>query len=176
MILLASPIIILWHTRIDTFKKARLFFIWLVGGTSVVGGLLQQTTTTVTNDAFWQYTDILRWTSLDLALGVVVASLPVLDAAIIGGLSTVGSKLGGSYFNSHSHSTLWVGINTNTKTTIKGANKCTESVEHIISRERGEGTELNIVRTDEVQVSYDKRADGHNQLRSHHGVRYAKDP
>ncbi|ETS75087.1 hypothetical protein PFICI_13571 [Pestalotiopsis fici W106-1] len=134
-ILLMSPVIILWHIRINLAKKIRLFTIWLVGGISVLGGLLQQTTTTVTNDNFWEYTVILRWTALDLALGIMVASLPVLDTAIMGTFRSSTNKsagYSGSHPNPRGGSNRWTGHRGNLVANQAPNNDDTESVEHIM--------------------------------------------
>ncbi|KAF7557622.1 hypothetical protein G7Z17_g560 [Cylindrodendrum hubeiense] len=155
ILLLAAPIIILWHVKIDLSKKARLFFIWLVGGTTVIGGLLQQTSVTITNDTFWQFTSVLRWTVLDLTLGTLTVSLPVLDAAIMGAWNTAKSKLGTSGSNSRSRTQGWTDIERSTTTVIPGKHgDDTESMENII-RGHGDGVELGIIRTDEVSLTYE---------------------
>ncbi|KAM0280826.1 hypothetical protein ACHAQH_003856 [Verticillium albo-atrum] len=95
-LLLGAPIIIIWHVKIDSNKKRRLFTIWVFGAVTVLGGVLQQIAFVITNDLFWQYTSILRWTTLDLAMGCITASLPVLDAYIMGTWHSATSALGGS--------------------------------------------------------------------------------
>ncbi|POS70312.1 hypothetical protein DHEL01_v211293 [Diaporthe helianthi] len=91
VVLLSSPVVILWTVRMDAFKKARLFTIWIAGAISVLGGLLRQTQSAeeYASDIMWNYTSILTWTSLDLCMGLVTANLPVMDAFIFG--SWVGS-------------------------------------------------------------------------------------
>ncbi|KAF2997466.1 hypothetical protein E8E14_002632 [Neopestalotiopsis sp. 37M] len=134
-ILLMSPVVILWHIRINLAKKIRLFTIWLVGALSVLGGLLQQTTTTVTNDNFWEYTVILRWTALDLAMGILVASLPVLDTAIMGTLKSTTNKsagYSGSQLNPLGGSNRWTGHRGNLNANQASNNDDSESVEHIM--------------------------------------------
>ncbi|KAK2607907.1 hypothetical protein N8I77_006550 [Diaporthe amygdali] len=86
VILLASPIVILWTVRMDKYKKARLFAIWIAGAVSVLGGLLRQTQSSseYASDIMWNYTSILVWTSLDLCMGLVTANLPVMDAFLFG--------------------------------------------------------------------------------------------
>ncbi|KAM0545818.1 hypothetical protein ACHAPJ_011145 [Fusarium lateritium] len=161
IILLLAPIIILFHVKINKGKKARLFFIWLVGGTTVIGGLLQQTVVTITNDSCWQYTSVLRWTVLDLTFGTLTASLPVLDAAIMGTWSTIKTKLGTSGSHSRSRTAGWTDLernthNTHTTTARRAALANSESIENIIVKDKGGDVELSILRTDEVQLTYDK--------------------
>ncbi|KAH8659867.1 hypothetical protein BX600DRAFT_513529 [Xylariales sp. PMI_506] len=170
VILLSAPIIILWHIRIDTMKKIRLFVIWAVGGVSIIGGLLQQTTNTITNDNFWQYTGILRWTVLDLTLGIMVASLPVLDSAIMGSFNSAKTMLGasgsGSRSRTNNRTNNWTSNDVRVTTTAK-PNEYSESIENIIKQEKNDDIELNIVRTDEVHVSYDPLDDRNNAPAQH---------
>lgn len=86
VVLLSSPILILWTVRMDTYKKARLFTIWVAGAISVLGGLLRQTQSAdeYASDIMWNYTSILLWTSVDLCMGLVTANLPVMDAFLFG--------------------------------------------------------------------------------------------
>ncbi|UPX19827.1 uncharacterized protein EKO05_0010078 [Ascochyta rabiei] len=82
MILLSAPIVILWTIQMNRAKKIRLFAFWAVGGITVLGGLLRQVRPLVHRDMTWDYVEVLAWTSLDLALGTVTASLPVLDGML----------------------------------------------------------------------------------------------
>lgn len=83
VLLLLTPVVILWSVRMRWQKKARLFLIWAAGALSVIGGLLQQLQT-ISKDSTWGYTDILVWTCLDLCMGTVTASLPVMDGWLFG--------------------------------------------------------------------------------------------
>lgn len=86
MMLLMAPVVILWKVQMNTAKKCRLFVIWVAGALSVLGGLLQMLLKpTMNEDVFMAYTVTLQWTMLDLSMGVVAASLPVLDSVLIGG-------------------------------------------------------------------------------------------
>ncbi|KAJ0154183.1 hypothetical protein CTA2_13037 [Colletotrichum tanaceti] len=83
LVLLFVPIVVLWKkVRMQTAKKVRLFAIWTVGGVTVLGGLLRQLRPTMTNDFTWDYVEVLVWTCLDLSLGILTASLPVLDGLL----------------------------------------------------------------------------------------------
>ncbi|TLD10305.1 hypothetical protein PgNI_05923 [Pyricularia grisea] len=95
MMLLMTPVVILWKVQMDTAKKIRLFVIWVVGATSVLGGLIQLLLGAMgdDDDVFMAYTTILQWTVLDLSMGVVVASLPVLDTVLIGGWRRATSRI-----------------------------------------------------------------------------------
>lgn len=158
IVLLLAPIIILWFVKINKAKKARLFVIWLVGGTTVLGGLLQQTMVTITNDSCWEYTSALRWTVLDLTFGILTASLPVLDAAIMGTWGTIKTKIGTSGSHTRSRTQGWTDLEQNTRntTTVRRAPADdSESIEKIIGKDNGGNIEMSILRTDEVQLTYD---------------------
>lgn len=92
VMLLISPIVILWKVRIEVKKKIRLFFIWGCGLLAVLCGLMRMLDANFTSDVFWSYTQLLIWTSLDVTVGIVVISLPVLDAMIAAKLSKAISK------------------------------------------------------------------------------------
>ncbi|KAM0350731.1 hypothetical protein ACHAPU_003227 [Fusarium lateritium] len=158
IVLLLSPIIILWYVKIDAAKKARLFFIWLVGGTTVLGGLLQQTMITITNDSCWQYTSALRWTVMDLTFGTLAASLPVLDAAIMGTWGSIKTKLGTPGSHSRSRTQGWTDLEHDTRNTTtirRGTEADSESVENIMGRDKDGIMMRGIVKTNEVKLSYD---------------------
>ncbi|SPJ80723.1 uncharacterized protein FTOL_08834 [Fusarium torulosum] len=158
IVLLLAPIIILWYVKINKGKKARLFFIWLVGGTTVLGGLLQQTMITISNDSCWQYTSALRWTVMDLTFGTLAASLPVLDSAIMGTWSSIKTKIGTSGSHSRSRTQGWTDLENDTRhtTTIRrGSEVDSDSIENIMGKDKGGGMEMGILQTHEVQLSYD---------------------
>ncbi|KAM0229796.1 hypothetical protein ACHAPO_009681 [Fusarium lateritium] len=156
IVLLLAPIIMLWYVKINTGKKARLFFIWLVGGTTVLGGLLQQTMITITNDSCWQYTSAMRWTVMDLTFGTLAASLPVLDAAIMGTWSSIKTKIGTSRSHSRTRTQGWTDLEHDTRNTtvIRTVRRDSESMENIRSGDKG--IEMGILRTDEVELTYDE--------------------
>lgn len=152
MVLLSAPIIILWKIQIDTGKKIRLFIIWIVGGITVLGGLLQTTSVTITNDATWQVTSIIRWTCLDLCLGLLAASLPVLDSAIMGSWRAASSMLGGS---SRSRTRELFSVhNDGSRPTIqrRGTKEYEELTEDAVSQGK-DGVEMQTFRTDAASIS-----------------------
>ncbi|KAF4436306.1 hypothetical protein F53441_13287 [Fusarium austroafricanum] len=158
-VLLLAPIIILFHVKINKAKKARLFIIWLVGGTTVLGGLLQQTMVTVTNDSCWQFTSALRWTVLDLTFGTLAANLPVLDAAIMGTWTSMKTKIGTSGSHSRSRTQGWTDLEHDTRntTTVRRATAAdSDSIENIMQDKGPAVMEMGILRTDEVQLTYHK--------------------
>ncbi|KAH9435511.1 hypothetical protein MCOR27_002264 [Pyricularia oryzae] len=105
MMLLMAPVVILWKVQMNTAKKCRLFVIWVAGALSVLGGLLQMLLKpTMNEDVFMAYTVTLQWTMLDLSMGVVAASLPVLDSVLIGGWRRAAfriARLRGKYSSSN---------------------------------------------------------------------------
>lgn len=146
------------YVKINTAKKARLFFIWLLGGTTILGGLLQQTMVTITNDSCWQFTSAMRWTVLDLTFGTLTASLPVLDAAIMGTWTSIKTKIGTSGSHSRSRTQGWTDLEHDTRntTTIRRVTAGdSDSIENIISGNKGGVVEMGISRTDEVELTYD---------------------
>lgn len=82
MILLFSPIIMLWKVRMSRGKKLRLYSFWIVGGLAVLGALLDFLLQNVSSDYTWSYTSIVTWAAIDICFGMLTASLPVLDAFI----------------------------------------------------------------------------------------------
>ncbi|GJC89838.1 hypothetical protein ColLi_12676 [Colletotrichum liriopes] len=154
VLLLATPIIILWSVRIDRGKKIRLFIIWAAGGLTVTGGLLQQIQTFTSPDIFWEYTVILRWTVLDISMGIVTASLPVLDAAIMGSWRAAKSTLGISNRDrENSRGTK----GTNPETISSGPRKAyASSAENIMGKD--DGIEMDVIQ----QNGLDENADNHS--------------
>ncbi|KAF6806813.1 integral membrane protein [Colletotrichum musicola] len=173
ILLLATPIIILWRVRIDLGKKIRLFIIWTAGGLTVAGGLLQQTQPFTSADIFWDYTVILRWTVLDIAMGIVTASLPVLDAAIMGSWHAAKSTLGISNHDRQA-TNITNKSSTNQGTIGSGQRRpFASSSENIIGKDNG--IEMDVVqpaqsnsRTDEQRDSLDVNTTGHDGRK--HGV------
>lgn len=159
--LLTAPIVILWKVQMNTGKKIRLFVIWAAGAVTVLGGLLQQTVKVVTNDTFWQYPGVLIWTSLDLSMGILTACLPVLDAAIMGSWHAAKTKLSSSGRHRTGTQVLSSGTNDHFTrgTQIKSVGRSqirkeySESIEGIMQKD--EGTELAIMRTDEIRLDYE---------------------
>lgn len=90
--LLMSPIAILWKVEIEIKKKIRLFLIWGCGLLAVLCSLMRMLDANFTSDIFWSYTQLLTWTSLDVTVGCMVISLPILDAMIAANLRKVMAK------------------------------------------------------------------------------------
>lgn len=84
VMLLASPVIILWRVRMDRAKKMRLFIIWASGAIAVLCGLMRLVRADFSGDLTWDYAELLIWTSLDVAIGIITINLPILDAWLAG--------------------------------------------------------------------------------------------
>lgn len=154
VVLLASPIVILWTVRMDVYKKARLFFIWTAGAISVLGGLLRQTQSTneYASDIMWNYTSILVWTSVDLCMGLVTANLPVMDAFIFGSWASPKTPYGtGAVVSGAGGQDLEYG-KASRATTRAATSRSLAGVSE--DRDRNTSTE-NIIRVEhEVELSY----------------------
>lgn len=166
VILLSSPVVILWKVQMDVKKKMRLFFIWAVGLLVVLFGLLRMLRADFTSDVMWTYTELLIWTSLDVSVGIVVISLPVLDAWLAGGWRKAMTKMGrtthGGGLSSNGYGnldrsgfgTMKSHRTTGTRSGIHGSGEYGESVEDIVDK-KGAGIELaGIIRTDEYAVHF----------------------
>lgn len=112
---------------------------------------------TITNDSCWQYTSAMRWTVMDLTFGTLAASLPVLDAAIMGTWSSIKTKIGTSGSHSRSRTQGWTDLEHDTRntTTVRRATAAdSDSIENIMGKDKG--MEMGILRTDEVELTYDE--------------------
>jgi hypothetical protein len=159
MILLTTPIVILWTIQMDRAKKIRLFVVWAVGGITVLGGLLRQVRPLIHRDMTWDYVEVLAWTSLDLALGIVTASLPVLDGMLSNAWHRAMTSIGISSLTTGEHSTrsaIRPGGPVALNRRSPGAHVPSDSKEQIISK-AGE-TELEIVRTRMVLIRSSSRS------------------
>lgn len=169
--LLSTPIVILWRVQISPAKKIRLFMIWTVGGVTVLGGLLRQIRPTMTNDFTWDYVEVLVWTCLDLSLGIITASLPVLDGLFEKYWRQAASSLSNAYGNSShgatSNSTGQYGrpqtdksrkqTSTVSTTQINGRSESRESI--FGHNDEDVPYEMNIIRTQEVELHFTNSID-----------------
>ncbi|KAI1862947.1 hypothetical protein JX265_008993 [Neoarthrinium moseri] len=159
-ILLLSPMVILWTVRMDRGKKRRLFIMWGVGLVAVVCGLLRQLRADFTTDIMWDYTELLIWTALDVCVGIITISLPVMDAWLAGAWRGAMTKLGKTY--GHGSRGGAAGQKYGHNTTVKSSvavqtprRDYSDSIEEIIQKSHENDTELaSIVRTDEYNVFY----------------------
>ncbi|KAF6829616.1 integral membrane protein [Colletotrichum plurivorum] len=176
--LLLTPIAILWKVRMQRAKKIRLFVIWTIGGLTVMGGLLRQIRPTMTNDFTWDYVEVLVWTCLDLSFGILTACLPVLDGLFEKCWRRAKSSVANTYGTGQSRDptddgAVWQYSKTSdldgsrqsrrhvTKTSVSIITQRrdrSESSESIVKRDHlhvngsGGGMEMNILRTQEVEV------------------------
>ncbi|KAK8048520.1 hypothetical protein PG994_010250 [Apiospora phragmitis] len=95
VMLLASPVIILWRVRMDRAKKTRLFIIWASGLIAVLCGLMRLIRADLTGDLTWDYAELLIWTSLDVCIGIITINLPILDAWLAGAWRDAVTRVGG---------------------------------------------------------------------------------
>ncbi|KAH8648670.1 hypothetical protein BX600DRAFT_518033 [Xylariales sp. PMI_506] len=159
VLLLLTPIIILWHVQIDLSKKIRLFLIWASGCFTVTFGLLQVFTSAFEEDIFWDFTGILGWATLDLAMGVLTASLPVLDSSIISmwhAVTTTRARTGNGKDQQGGNKYGWPTTGSATRITVGKNSKYGESVENILPHDDG-ATLNSIIRTDEIHIHIEDR-------------------
>ncbi|KAK7923213.1 hypothetical protein PG985_007284 [Apiospora marii] len=95
VMLLASPVIILWNVHMDRAKKTRLFIIWASGTIAVLCGLMRLIRGDFSGDITWDYAELLIWTSLDVAIGIITINLPILDACLAGAWRDAVTRVGG---------------------------------------------------------------------------------
>lgn len=171
VLLLTSPVVILWKVTMELKKKVRLFIIWGCGLLAVLFGLMRLLRMNFTSDIFWSYTELLIWTALDVTVGIVVISLPVLDAWLAAGARkamtkmgrTNGGGMGMSGYGNLDKSTSGFG----TSRTAKGVRTAgtRRSMSHRMSKDhseseegladgKGSPMELTIMRTDEYAVRF----------------------
>lgn len=170
VLLLVSPVVILWKVKMDIRKKVRLFFIWGCGLLAVLFGLMRMLDANFTADIFWSYTELLVWTTLDVTVGVVVISLPVLDAWLATGARKAMTKMGRTNLGVMSKSGYGnldknrsgFGSSTGTKSVITAGSRSASharSPDHSLSEEafpkkKKSSIELTILRTDEYAVRF----------------------
>jgi hypothetical protein len=159
MILLSAPIVILWTIQMDRAKKIRLFVVWAIGGLTVLGGLLRQVRPLIHRDMTWDYVEVLAWTSLDLTLGIVTASLPVLDGMLSNAwhlaITSIGISSLATGGNSTRNAICGEGPVASSRRS-RGAHEPSDSKEQIISK--ADETELGIVRTRVVLIQSSSRS------------------
>ncbi|TLD20598.1 hypothetical protein PspLS_08752 [Pyricularia sp. CBS 133598] len=156
--LLITPVVILWKIPMDVAKKLRLFIIWWFGAVTVTGGLLQQLAPSRSNgDIFYEYSTSLAWTSLDLTMGIITASLPTLDTAISSGWKSVRSRMSSSSEDSNmkAKEISWpMPIPPDLEKDAGVPMGRTESTEFILA-DRGDVLEMRLVRPGEGSTTYD---------------------
>lgn len=171
VLLLVSPVVILWKVTMEIKKKVRLFFTWGCGLLAVLFGLIRMLRANFTADIFWSYTELLVWTALDITVGIVVISLPVLDAWLAASTRkamtkmgrTNGGGMGKSGYGNLDKSKSGFGTSRTMKSvrttssrrsvTHGTSRNCAESEESFADR-NGSPVELTIMRTDEYAVRF----------------------
>lgn len=159
--LLLSPMVILWSVKMERAKKIRLFVIWGTGTIAVLCGLMRVVRADYTADIMWDYTELLVWTSLDVCIGIITISLPVMDAWLAnawkGAVTRLGIRSenhGTGYSRHYSHGTA---VRTGSNSTSKNKSS-SESVQEIMSPD---AHEMRIFTTHEFNVRYSSAdADG----------------
>ncbi|RAL63575.1 hypothetical protein DID88_003619 [Monilinia fructigena] len=129
-----------WKTR------GRLYVVFAVGGGSVIGSIFRQIQQAkLKSDVTWSFKALEDWTLVDLTLGVIAASLPVLSAIIPpnGNLSIHSLR--------HHMRSKFQGKNDKEA----GNNRCTEGTNGGTFGE----SEENIVRTDVIELSFQSKGD-----------------
>lgn len=168
VILLVSPVVILWKVTMEIKKKMRLFFIWGCGLLAVLFGLMHMLRANFTADILWSYTELLIWTCLDITVGSVVISLPVLDAWLAAGARKALTKMGrtnnggmsNSGYGNLDHSKSGFGGSRTTKSTRTVGSRRSMSrgpardVDEAGLNGKNSPMELHIMRTDEYAVRF----------------------
>lgn len=164
MILLSSPIIMLWKVRMSLSKKIRLFSFWIVGGLAVLGALLDFLLQTLSSDYTWSYTSIITWAAIDICFGMLTASLPVLDAFIVDAWTSTKRKIStgrnsGGELREGSQpqqpvAGTWTDKSTplNQESAVVSRAQRSESQEHFVQEE--ETMEMGILRRQDFEVRY----------------------
>jgi hypothetical protein len=83
--LLATPVIILWRVQMDWKRKIKLFIVFGVGALACIGSVMTLVAKDhLKSDTLFNYTTLLAWTLVEMSLGVVAASLPIISALLPG--------------------------------------------------------------------------------------------
>lgn len=151
LLLLASPIYILWAIRMDRKKKMRLFAIWIAGGLTVTGGVIRSFYPVSGTDIMWDYTAILIWTCIDMCLGIVTASLPILDTLVFGSWRSSSRATGSNTYGMQASRSVH---GTTTKSTARSGQALTDSAENIIWVDQEFELQVSGARTQERRSQY----------------------
>ncbi|KAF7865850.1 hypothetical protein EAF04_006015 [Stromatinia cepivora] len=165
--LLAVPLIVLWKVKMGWRTRGRLYVVFAVGGASMIGSILRQIKQSeLHSDVLWSFKSLADWTLVDLTLGVIAASLPVLSAIIPSkwkSIHTSSSYNSPSNHRSHPLSnsenyprSKFPGING--RDIGNGRSGRGRGIKSTISGTFGESEE-NIVRTDVIQLTYRSKVD-----------------
>ncbi|KAI9794752.1 MAG: hypothetical protein M1835_006383 [Candelina submexicana] len=140
--LLSVPIIVLWKTRIDWKTKARLYFVFCIGGMSFIASFMRLIVLShVHTDTLYNFTGVLTWAYIDLTFGLSAASLPVLS-----------TLLPRSLRNATKHGSR--------QTATKNYGQISGPLSSSNTRPHAKDSQEGIVRQDEIELEYSAR-DGH---------------
>ncbi|QSZ29327.1 hypothetical protein DSL72_003841 [Monilinia vaccinii-corymbosi] len=150
--LLAVPIIVLWKVKMSWMTRARLYIVFAVGGGSIVGSILRQVAqSNLKSDIPWTFRTLEAWTLVDLTLGVIAASLPVLSAIIPARWKSVNASSAYKLPSGASSPAHYV------RSKFSGAGG-----KEAMHGEDGSGfanSQENIVRTDVIELSFQSKED-----------------
>ncbi|KAB8291620.1 hypothetical protein EYC80_006420 [Monilinia laxa] len=160
--LLAVPLIVLWKVKMGWKTRGRLYVVFAVGGGSVIGSIFRQVEQAkLKSDVTWSFKALEDWTLVDLTLGVIAASLPVLSAIIpakwkslhTSSTYKLPSQVGSHPLSNPGHYIRSKLQGKNGKET--GNSRCTKGTNGGTFGE----SEENIVRTDVIELSFQSKGD-----------------
>lgn len=175
VVLLSSPIIMLWKIHMSLSKKIRLFSFWVVGALAVLGALLDYLLQNISSDNTWSYTSVIIWVAIDVCSGMLTASLPVLDALIAAAWRSTRRKISTGRHSrgdlcaksqsNHPDARSWQDQNSpmGAESVIGSSAHRSESQEHFAQEER---IEMDTIRTLEVRYSTVRTPDSIDEMPS----------
>ncbi|CAD6445113.1 1d81be43-b448-4a37-9b05-cc6433123aa6 [Sclerotinia trifoliorum] len=165
--LLAVPLIVLWKVKMGWRTRGRLYIVFAVGGASMIGSIFRQIKQAeLESDVLWSFKSLADWTLVDLTLGVIAASLPVLSAIIPAKWKSVHTSSSYKFPTNHRSHPLSHAENyprskftgKNGRDIMGGRNGRNKGIKSTPSGTFGESEE-NIVRTDVIELSYRSKVD-----------------
>ncbi|KAA8563861.1 hypothetical protein MFRU_036g00420 [Monilinia fructicola] len=162
--LLAVPLIVLWKVKMGWKTRGRLYVVFAVGGGSVIGSIFRQIEQAkLKSDIPWSFKALEDWTLVDLTLGVIAASLPVLSAIIpakwkslhTSSTYKLPSQVGSHPLSNPGHYARSRFQGKNGKESKTGISRCAKGVHGDTFGE----SEENIVRTDVIELSFQSKGD-----------------
>ncbi|APA15264.1 hypothetical protein sscle_14g100340 [Sclerotinia sclerotiorum 1980 UF-70] len=165
--LLAVPLIVLWKVKMGWRTRGRLYVVFAVGGASMIGSILRQIKQAeLESDVLWSFKSLVDWTLVDLTLGVIAASLPVLSAIIPAKWKSMHTSSSYKFPSNHRSHPLSNAENfprskftgKNGRDIMGGRSGRNKGIKSTPSGTFGESEE-NIVRTDVIELSYRSKVD-----------------
>ncbi|PQE10774.1 integral membrane protein [Rutstroemia sp. NJR-2017a BBW] len=157
--LLAVPLIVLWKVKMGWKTKSRLYFVFSIGMMSAVGSIFRQIEQgKLSSDVLYTFKPLEDWTLVDLTLGVVAASLPVLSAIIPARWRSIHS----TSHKTPSHGGSYPLSRIGRRTSISGKRAVTDSEENIV---RTDVVELSWVRRDDMSPGQGSARDGDGDMK-----------